>query len=179
MNIDEMLALPGVGLEENLRYLPQPNTADVVLSCDIPPDYTIPTAFCFPFLMDGRVILTNNRRRGAEIPGGHRDPIGDQLEFPVRAALREAVEETGAVVRNVVPVGFMRSICSGTIPDGYRYQFPHSCQQFFAGICDEPTGYVENDECLSPLIVAPDQIEQHLSGRGLILYREAFRLIFG
>lgn len=158
--------------------MPQPNTADVVLTDQIAPLDIIPTSFCFPFLRDRRVVLANNRRRGAEIPGGHRDRINGVLELPAVAAKREAHEEVGAVVNDVIAIGFMRSSCSGEAPDGYRYPFPHSCQQFFAGFCEDLLDYEENDECLVPLLVAQSDIEKHLKDRGLLLYREAYRRLF-
>ncbi len=178
MTLNEYLEFTGIGTMENLSYLPQPNTADVVLTDLIAPLDIIPTSFCFPFLRDGRVVLANNRRRGAEVPGGHRDPINGILELPEIAARREALEEVGAVVQNITAIGFMRSSCQGEIPNGYRYPFPYSCQQFFAGFCEELLEYEENDECLAPLLVEPNDIELHLKGRGLLLYREAYRILF-
>ena len=179
MNIDEFLNLPGIGWQENISYLSKPNTVDVVLTRDIAPLDIIPTAFCFPFIDANRIVMTNNRRRGAEVPGGHRDFVNGVLETPRVAAIRETLEETGVVVNDLVAVGFMRSIIDGPEPENNKYPFPNSAQQFFTAICDEPTDYIENDECLMPLIIDHNDIEKHLHGRGLMLYYEAHRLMFG
>lgn len=179
MELEEYLSFKGVGTQENLAYLPLPNTADVVLTDREAPWSIIPTAFCFPFLRNGDVVLTNNRRRGSEIPGGHRDVIIDTLEAPEDAATREAFEETGASISGIQPIGFMRSFCQGDQPEGYQYPFPYSCQQFYAGLCVRLDPYVENDECLAPLIVPRSDIELHLKGCGLILYKHALESIFG
>lgn len=179
MNITEFLEYPGVGLQENISYLSKPNKVDVVFSRQLAPDEIIPTAFCFPFIDANRIVLTNNRRRGAEVPGGHRDFVNGVLEFPEVAAIRETLEETGVIVKDLIAVGFMRSIIEGPEPEGNKYPFPNSAQQFFTATCDEPTDYIENDECLTPLIIDHKDIENHLHGRGLMLYYEAHRLMFG
>ncbi|MNU96987.1 NUDIX domain protein [compost metagenome] len=179
MLLDEYLAFAGVAGQENLSYLPQPNTTDIVLTHLEAPYEIVPTAFCFPFLRDGRVILANNRRRGAEIPGGHRDLIEGVLEIPSVAARREALEEVGAVVKHVTPVGFQRSHCTGSAPDGYKYPFPHSSQQFYTGFCEDLVPYVENDECLMPLLLHHAEVHSHLKERAFQLYLAARAKLFG
>lgn len=179
MRLDEYLAFVGIAGQENLSYLPQPNTADVVITHLEAPHEIVPTSFCFPFLRDGRVILANNRRRGAEVPGGHRDPVEGKLELPSVTACREALEEVGAVVRSVMPIGFMRSHCTGSAPEGYKYPFPYSSQQFYTGICEDLVPYVENDECLMPLLLTHDEVHKHLKDRAYQLYLAAHSKLFG
>jgi 8-oxo-dGTP pyrophosphatase MutT (NUDIX family) len=197
MTKDEMLAMEGTAEEANVSYIPLPSTVDVVLSDLLAPDAVTPTAFVFPFFDNGDILLANNRRRQLEVPGGHRDPIpppGASLleilslpasvldrmekEGPAVAAAREAREESGAVLSELLPVGFMRSHSNGVKPDGYKYPWPDSCQQFFAALIDHVLPFVETDECLSPVRLTPKEAEQTFKGRTLELYRAASHLMF-
>lgn len=177
MRVSEYLALEGVHPEHNLKYLPQPNVADVVITPVEAPHELIPTAFCFPFARNGKVLLAHNRRRGLEIPGGHRETRDGIFELPHETAIRETLEEVGAIVPHVSAIGFMRSSCLGEIPPAYKYPFPHSCQQFYVGLVTWYFDFTETDECLAPVWVGRDEIGQHLSGRALELYYAAYNWI--
>jgi 8-oxo-dGTP diphosphatase len=179
-NDSELSSLLGSVVELDVRYIPIPNHCDVVISNKLAPDNLTLTAFCFPFLENGSVILANNRRRGIEVPGGHREwlntgTIHERLEM---TAIREAIEETGNVVVDICPVGFMRSYSTGQKPDNYKYPFPYSCQQFFTGFAQPLGDYIENDECKTPIIVEPLEVHKYLTGRTFRLYLEAFNLLF-
>ncbi|MCS4088896.1 NUDIX domain-containing protein [Rhizobium sp. BK176] len=197
MTEDEMLAMEGTAEEANVSYIPLPNTVDVVLSDLLAPDTVTPTAFVFPFFDNGDILLAHNRRRQVEVPGGHRDPIPPKgmtlaealalpmlsfkalkKEHPVVAAKRETDEETGAVVSDVVAVGFMRSHSDGVKPDGYKYPWPNSCQQFFAGLIERVVPFEETDECRPPVRLTHEQAEQAFNGRTLTLYRAARAALF-
>lgn len=71
------------------------------------------------------------------------------------AATREVMEETGAVLSPLVPLGVLRMKSSGTVPDGWRYPHPLGFQQFLMGMVQHLHDYIENDECLAPVILTP------------------------
>lgn len=194
---EEMLALEGVEQEVDVSYIPLPNTVDVVISDVLSPQAITPTAFAFPFFDNGDVLLAHNRRRQVEVPGGHRDPIPPKgmtlaevlllpasvlktirKEHPAVAAARETHEETGAVVSELVPVGFMRSRSDGVEPQGYKYPYPVACQQFFAGMITTVRDFKETDECKPPVRLTHEQAEEAFNGRTLELYRAAREAMF-
>ncbi|MBY3155449.1 NUDIX domain-containing protein [Rhizobium laguerreae] len=179
MALDEMLVSEGTEAEENVVYIPLPNTVDVVLSDLLAPDDITPTGFSFNFFDDGDLLLAHNRRRQVEVPGGHRDPLREGgREHPAVAATRESFEETGAVVSDLKPVGFMRSHSDGVRPEEYKYPWPNSCQQFFAALIDRVVDFEETDECRPPVRLTHEQAEQVFNGRTLALYRAARQLMF-
>lgn len=128
-------------------WLPKPNTIEVVSSDLIAPAHLTKTSFMIPLTRKGTVIMAHNRRRGLEFPGGHVDP-GETLTF---AAVRETLEETGVRVSHIRPIGHQMMISTGEKPEGYKYPFPLSFQQFFVGEVMGMDPYVENDECLKPV----------------------------
>jgi 8-oxo-dGTP diphosphatase len=131
----------------DVAYLPLPNRVEIVFTRREPDPKLTRTAFLIPLFDDRSVMLAQNTRRGLEIPGGHVDK-GETL---VEAAIREALEETGCVVRDIVCVGHQRMTVEGDCPEGYQYPYPVSFQQFYAGRVERVTDYVENDECLAPV----------------------------
>lgn len=174
LTIQELKALSCVMTRTDVSYIPTPNTVDVLIS-DLPaPANITPTAFMFAFTPTGDLVLSNNRRRGLEVPGGHVEP-GESMKV---AAKRETFEETGALMDSCFPVGIFRNTTEGQRPEGYRYPFPLSCQQFYAGVATALMRYVENDECLSPEIVKPGDVHKKLSVGEYELYKVAFEKLF-
>lgn len=160
---------------ENIPYILLPNKVEVVVSNEASGADVNPTAFMFLFTKDGELILAQNRRRGLEIPGGHIEP---EDANSMAGAIRECFEETGAVVKECQPVGYFKSTTEGEKPDVYRYPYPISCQQFFAGIVDHIGGYVENDECLLPAVVPANMVKEYLKEQEYLLYLEALKTFF-
>lgn len=167
-----------------VSYLPTPNVVETYIC---PWSWTpemaelITTAFVFPFFADGRLVLTHNRRRGIEVPGGHIEPG----ETPWAAAKREVKEETGYVVLDLVPVGYLKMTINAEKPEGYKYPYPVSYQQFFASRLDHRTqdDYIPNDECLQPIILHSKRILTNsvspFSDSHRLLFLEAHKTIFG
>jgi 8-oxo-dGTP pyrophosphatase MutT (NUDIX family) len=132
----------------DVGYAPVPNRVDIVVSPVATPIDLTPTAFVI--VRDGLdIVLANNRRRGVEAPGGHIEPG----ETPEQAAVRECFEETGCEITDLKPVGHLMMMVSGERPDGYRYPYPVSYQQFFSARLVRATPYCDNDECLQPVWV--------------------------
>lgn len=143
------------------------------------PEEITPTSFAFAFFENGDILLAHNRRRWVEVPGGHRDPVpGGGNEHPAVTAARETLEETGAVVSDLVPVGFMRSHSGGIRPEGYNYPWPNSCQQFFAARIGHVNEFTGTDECRPPIRLTHEEAELVFDGRTLTLYRAARETLF-
>jgi 8-oxo-dGTP pyrophosphatase MutT (NUDIX family) len=151
MKLEEILDLPASLVEHDVPYLPTPNTVEVVITGIEPPDELSPTAFMMAVDGDGRVAYAMNARRGIEVAGGHVDPG----ETPREAAEREAVEEVGARVEDVRPLGFLRCISHGEPSPEYRakYPWPISFQRFYVGRLTELGAHTMPDECNEPVML--------------------------
>lgn len=170
----EVINMPSIHHRNDVSYILLPNKVDVIVSDDLLPREINPTTFAFVFTEEGKLIMANNRRRGPEVAGGH---IEDD-ETSMEGAKREVWEETGAHTDNLTPIGFFRSVTEGEKPDSYRYPYPLSCQQFFAGIATRIDKYEANDECLEPLTLEPNAAKAILKEAEFMLYKVALRQYF-
>lgn len=143
----------------DVAYLPKPNRVEVHLTDQLAPSDLCRTAFCIPICDEGSVTMALNQRRGVESPGGHIDP-GEDAE---QAGQREAYEETGTLVGDVRPIGYLKLISEGEVPDGWPYPHPIGYQQFFAGRVIRREDYIPNAECTKPLILEPCQVSALLA----------------
>jgi len=162
-----------IHFESNVPYLPSPNSVEFVVSNKLAPCELTMTSFMVPLLVDGSVVLANNRRRGLEIPGGHVD-LGETL---CAAAHRETVEETGYWVSNIRALGYLRMESFGTVPAGWKYPHPTSYQQFFVGRVMYHEPYVENDECLAPRVLSSSAAQILLNEQRRQIYLAALLTI--
>ena len=136
-----------VHTSHDVHYLPTPNRVEIVLTDDLSPLELTRTAFMVPVYEDGSFLFAVNQRRGVEIPGGHID----DGETPEQAAIREAYEEAGCRVEDVRPLGYLRMISEGDVPDDWGYPHPVSYQQFFTGRITNVEPFTPNDECAEPM----------------------------
>jgi 8-oxo-dGTP diphosphatase len=113
-------------VEHNIVWLPQPNESQVVLASHLPPQELITTALALAFAGD-RLLMTNLRSRGWDIPGGHVE-LGELPEETVR---REVSEETGATLGSLHLLGHQCLRLLGPQPAGYRYPYPDCYQVFY------------------------------------------------
>jgi 8-oxo-dGTP diphosphatase len=113
-------------VEHNIVWLPQPNEGQLVLTSQFPPQELITTALAVAFAGD-RLLMTDLRSRGWDIPGGHVEP-DEQPEETVR---REVSEETGATLETLHLLGYQRLRLLGPQPAGYRYPYPDCYQVFY------------------------------------------------
>jgi hypothetical protein len=93
-------------------------------------------------------------------------------------------EETSALVNEVIyPLGFLRMISDGIAPPTWKYPHPVGFQQFFTGFIDSYSDdYIENDECLSPLLITRDQVKRNntpMHNGQLVFYHAAHLKLFG
>lgn len=78
---------------KNIDLLPKPNEVKFVLSDLLPPHELITSASAFAFEGD-RLLLTQLKSRGWDLPGGHIE----EGETPEEAVRREVYEESGAAL---------------------------------------------------------------------------------
>lgn len=145
-----------VFIERNVPYLPLPNLVEIIFTDEIAPADKTKTAFVVPVFEDGTIMLAQNLRRGAEIPGGHIED-GETIQ---QAARREAIEEAGCEVDHLTAIGYVRMLSIGTPPEGWKYPHPVGYQQFFTGkvTAQHPCG---DYECGEPLRVSSlDEFER-------------------
>jgi 8-oxo-dGTP pyrophosphatase MutT (NUDIX family) len=159
--------------KEDAAYLPRPNIIQFIQDDTISPLDLTKTSFMVPILWDGSVVMAQNRRRGLEFPGGHIEP----LESPTAAAHRETIEETGYWVNHIKALGYLLMQSSGVAPEGYAYPHPIGYQQFFVGRPMSHVPYVENDECLSPVVLSREEAKLRLDPHRFIIYDAARRLL--
>ena len=157
----------------DVKYLPVPNQVTAIIDpVQTPPELTA-TAFVFPIMRDRSLVMARNTRRGLEIAGGHVE-AGETLE---QAARREALEEGLCKVPVLLTLGHLQMTTGGPKPEGYKYPYPVSYQQFFTGIVEGFADYVGNDECFEPELIAPGDLPEVLDPGMMDFYNEAVRLL--
>ena len=157
----------------DVGYLPVPNQVTAIIDPVVAPQELAPTAFVFPIMRDRSLVMARNIRRGLEIPGGHVEP-GETLE---QAARREALEEGLCKVPVLIPLGYLQMTTSGPKPEGYKYPYPVSYQQFYTGIVEGFADYVGNDECFEPELVVAGDLPEVLDPGMVAFYWEAIKLL--
>jgi 8-oxo-dGTP pyrophosphatase MutT (NUDIX family) len=114
--------------QADIEWLPKPNEVRWVLSDTMPPLELISTVLAFIF--DGeKILLSDLRDRGWDIPGGHRE-MG---EYPEETVRREVQEETGAEIKDLVLLGHQHLLIRAPKPRGYAYPHPEAYQIFYVG----------------------------------------------
>ena len=151
LTIEEALELPSVLTVTDVGYIAKPNTVEVVLSDKLAPQALTRTAFVLPFL-DGKLVMTHNRRRGIELTGGHIEDGEDAYA----AAIREVLEEAACVLSDVTPIGFLRMISKGNVPPDWPYPHPIGYQQFFTAKVVNQLELMPTDEIIGRIFVEPD-----------------------
>ena len=76
------------------------------------------------------------------------------------AMRREALEETGAVVRATSVFAHQLVRLLSPRPDGYRYSYPDGYQVFFLAEIDKWAPFVETDESVEARLWAPEEARE-------------------
>jgi 8-oxo-dGTP pyrophosphatase MutT (NUDIX family) len=149
VNADEQL-----GTFRDVPWAPQPNVVYVVASTVEPPDELVTAVEVLAFA-DGRLLMTEVRTRGWDLPGGHRDAS----ETSVEAARRECVEEAGAVLGPLSSAGHYRIELLGEMPPDHRYPWPTSYIGILTGQVLSMTGEATETDCLRGELCSDDAVE--------------------
>ena len=165
--LEQALKLPSSSTS-SVSYLPQPNSVDTVLSNKLAPVSLTVTCFVFAFLDADTLVMTRNRTRGIEVPGGHIEPGEDA----VQAAIREMQEETACAITDVRPIGFLRMRSQGSVPMDWKYPHPHGFQQFFSARVSKIFDLVPTEEIADRVFVRYDDVSV-LSHSQLVFALEA------
>lgn len=80
---------------------------------------------------------------------------------------------------DVRPLAYHRNECSGEKPEGYRYPWPVSYQQFMVGIVTEMANYEDNPECAHPVLLARDEAREIMYQQQWALAEAAWEMMFG
>jgi len=144
-----------LGVGYNIAWLPLPNEIALILDDQLPPIPAITSALALAF--DGeRILMTNLRQRGWDIPGGHLEPG----ETPEAAMRREVMEEAGALLTDVQLLGYQRIRLLGQVPDGYRYPYPDSYQILYLARVAELVAFAGTEEASQRAFFAPTAAEE-------------------
>lgn len=139
-----------LGIGHNIGWLPLPNEIALILDTQLPPLPAITSALALAF--DGeRILMTNLRKRGWDIPGGHLEPG----ELPEVAMRREVLEEANALLTDVRLFGYQRIRLLGQVPAGYRYPSPDSYQVFYLARVAELGKFTGTEEASQRALFAP------------------------
>lgn len=170
--MNDPATMPAVHTQTDVGYLPLPNRVDLVLT-DVPPPIELtPTSFVIGITDDGGVVLADHGERGLEITGGHIDPG----ENPSMAARREGAEESGAEYGMLWPIGFLRCVSGGSVPEDHPYPHPVGYQAIHAGGVISLSPRDDYLECRPPVVMRPDQfatLRPSLAGKMPLLYAAA------
>lgn len=174
--MQDPLTIPAALTRRDVSYLPLPNRVDLVLTDVQPPLHLTPTAFMIGITDDGGVVLADHAERGEEITGGHVEPG----ETPVQAALREGNEESGATYGCAWPIGYLRCVSQGTVPDDHPYPHPVGYQALFAAPVASMETREDYLECRPPRVVHPSGfalLKPSLSEQIDLMYRAALKAL--
>ena len=113
----------------------------------------------FAFDEGGRLLLTRNKKRGWEVPGGTREAG----EWPIQTAIREVYEETGAELRAIEAIAqyavempgsaaMVKTIYVAQIE--HLHPLPEGFETSERRLFDEPPAPLEvrEDETFSPIM---------------------------
>jgi 8-oxo-dGTP pyrophosphatase MutT (NUDIX family) len=142
-----------VATHNDISWLPSGSTVEVWIGDQEPPPELVTASFAFLFADDGMVLMANVLKRGADIPGGHVE----SGETPENAIIRETVEETGAHIRILCVVGYLK-INVPNPPQGYRYPTPVAYQSFYSAAVVERGAHTMPEECGEPLLLDPLEV---------------------
>jgi len=144
-----------LGTGYNIAWLPLPNEIALILDDQLPPIPAITSALALAF--DGeRILMTNLRQRGWDIPGGHIEPG----ETPEAAMRREVMEEAGAQLTDVQLLGYQRIRLLGQVPDGYRYPHPDSYQILYLAHVAELAAFSATEEASQRAFFTPTAAQE-------------------
>lgn len=159
-------------INHNLKWLPQPNESQLILSSELPPKHLITSVFGLIFKGD-LVLLSKLAHRGWDLPSGHAEPD----ENPVSALHREVYEETRVEIVHPKLVGYQKIFLLGKKPPSYKYPFPVSYQLFFTAEIGGLKPFSTSQEVLERDFFSHSQLQNiELAQQWLEIYKAALSL---
>ena len=137
--------------QNNLSWLPQPNTVVITATTEMPPLELCTAAYVLAF--EGNDLLMADLDRGVDIPGGHIDPG----ETPEQAMRREALEETGATLGPARLFAVQKMTVTGPKPEGYKYPYPVSYQLMYVAQGVTQGTFTSDEDSKGGVMITPEQ----------------------
>lgn len=137
--------------QNNLPWLPQPNTVVITATDELPPLALCTAAYVLAF--EGDDVLMARLDRGVDIPGGHIDPG----ETPEQAMRREVREETGASLGPARLFAVQKMTVTGPKPEGYTYPYPVSYQLMYVAQGVTQGAFTSDEDSIGPVMVTRTQ----------------------
>ena len=160
-----------IGEKSDLDFLPKPNRCRAYLAF-VAPTVDLITAVSAYVISERGILMTRLRSRGWDLPAGHIDAG----ESPEEAIRRECLEETGASLAEVSPLGFSEIEVIAPRPSGYRYPYPISYILGYVCTLEELGPFAPNDEASERAILPFSEAEALDSIKGNAeFYNEALR----
>jgi len=139
----------------NLKFIPQPNECQWILSHESPPLSLSTSALALIFDVD-LLLMTQLSVRDWDIPGGHIE----RDETPEQTVTRELYEETYAIARQLRLFAHQKITIHTDVPTDYKYPYPTSYQLIFIGEVDRFDPFVATSEALNRNLFAPNEARQ-------------------
>ena len=141
--------------QHDLAFLPKPNTANTILSNNLPPKDLTTATFVFAFDGD-QLLMTHLKKRGWDLPGGHIK----QGETPEQTARREVFEETGARLNQLTCFAHTHIHINAPKPSDYPYPHPDSYMVFYWAHVDTLESFAETHEADDRKTFDPENARQ-------------------
>jgi len=141
--------------EHDLYFVPKPNDARMILSDQLPPVEHTTAALVFAFESD-RLLMTQLKSRGWDLPGGHIEPH----ETPEQSARREVFEETGARLQQLHCFAHYHIHIDAPKPKDYPYPYPDSYMVFYWAHIDFLEPFRETEEVSNRHLFDPENARQ-------------------
>jgi 8-oxo-dGTP pyrophosphatase MutT (NUDIX family) len=142
-------------VEHSIPWLPRPNESQIVRTSRLPPLELVSTALVLAFSGDS-LLMTDLRKRGRDIPGGHVEPG----EHPEETAHREVREETGATLHSLTLLAYQRLRLLGPQPEGYSYPYPDCYQVFYWAQVASLEDFLPTEEALGRALFSPQEARE-------------------
>ena len=142
--------------KSDAKWLPAGSSVRIFRTAALPAQHLTTSAYVMLFRGED-ILLIQDRERGWDIPGGHREE-GETVE---QCAARELLEEGAARAKKLVPFARVEVRVSEPVPAGYKYPAPSSYMQFYIATLGELLPFEGKFETANRIFVAPCDAERY------------------